>query len=371
MSRRIITYVLIFTLVVPLFTFGLIYAMDERQQLDAVRGDISTTQRELDAGRRQAQELTNQLRELEGRLNAVQAEINALAGDITAMEARIDVAQAELDALQDDIYEQQEQLNARLRAMYINGNISVLEVLLSSGSIVDFMTNMDRVRLIHENDVAIIETLEEQHRIVNEHREYLDGLRAELVRQREEEQRRQAALRQSQRDVDAAREAVTLSNYALTEMLDALNAEANRLTEVIIRQMSSSEFIGGEFIWPVRGRVSSEFGYRVHPILRTRRLHTGIDIAAPTGTPILAANSGTVIMQGWNNSYGNMIIIDHGGGIATLYAHNSVNLVNVGDIVIRGQEIGRVGSTGMSTGPHLHFEVRVNGQFRNPRDFLI
>jgi murein DD-endopeptidase MepM/ murein hydrolase activator NlpD len=368
--KRVLSYVLIFILVIPLFTFGLIYGTDERSMLDTVRGNISTVQDDLAAGRRQAQQLTNQLRELEGRLNAVQAEINALAGDITTMEARIDVAQGELDALQEDIYEQNEQLNARLRAMYINGNISVLEVLFSSGSIVDFMTNMDRVRLIHESDVAVIEALEEQHRLVNTFREYLDGLRAELVRQREEEQRRQAALRQSQREVDDARAEVVLSNEALTEMLDALNEEANRLTQIIISQMSGADFIGGEFIWPVRGRVSSEFGYRVHPVLRTRRMHTGIDIAAPTGTPILAANSGTVIVQGWNNSYGNMIIIDHGGGIATLYAHNSVNSVNVGDIVVQGQEIGRVGSTGMSTGPHLHFEVRVDGQFRNPREFL-
>lgn len=370
MKKRILTYVLILTIVVPCFTFGLIYAVDDRERLDEVRGNISQAEADRRAGRQQVRNLAEQIANLEARINATEAEINALQGNIRQMEGQIDEAQAGLDALQEDIYEQQTQLNARLRAMYMNGNISLLDILLGSSSIVDFMVNMDRIRLIHESDVAVIEALDEQHRILEEHRQHLDSLRAGLVEQREQEARRRAELQQTRDETEATRAQAAQDVEALDAMITALNREANNLIEEILRRQGTGDFVGGDWIRPVQGRVSSEFGYRIHPILRSRRLHTGIDIAAPTGTPIRAANDGVVIMQGWNNSYGNMIMIDHGGGIVTLYAHNSVNLVREGDVVARGQEIGRVGSTGMSTGPHLHFEVRVNGRFRNPRDFV-
>ena len=117
-------------------------------------------------------------------------------------------------------------------------------------------------------------------------------------------------------------------------------------------------------------RVTSEYGYRIHPILGYKKLHTGMDIGAPTGTTVVAANDGTVIMSGWNNSYGYVIMIDHGGGIVTVYAHNSKLLVSKGQKVTRGQSIAKSGSTGMSTGPHVHFEVRENGAYKNPRNYL-
>ena len=372
MKKRVLIYTLILTLFVPLFTFGFIYAADERQQLQNIHDAIRETRQEIERGQRQAAELLREVQELDARMNNARAEIEALRGDITLMEARIDLEQAKLDALQVEIYEQNIQLNARLRAMYINGNVSLLEILLGSSSITDFMVNMDRVRLIHESDVAVIEALDEQHRIINEHREHLDGLRAELVAARDREVSRYATLQQTQNQANAKREEIAQNNQALAAMLDAKNEEANRITREILARQGTSEFVGGDFIRPVTGgRVSSEFGYRIHPILNTRRMHTGIDIAVGTGTPIYASNAGVVIMEGWNNSYGNMIIIDHGGGIVTLYAHNSENLVRQGDVVSRGQTIGRVGSTGSSTGPHLHFEVRVDGQFRNPRDFVV
>ena len=109
---------------------------------------------------------------------------------------------------------------------------------------------------------------------------------------------------------------------------------------------------------------------RNHPILKVPKMHTGIDIGAGSGTDILAANAGTVITAGWNNSYGYMVMIDHGGGIVTLYAHASKLLVSTGNVVARGQTIAKVGSTGMSTGPHLHFEVRLNGVYKNPLDYV-
>ena len=126
----------------------------------------------------------------------------------------------------------------------------------------------------------------------------------------------------------------------------------------------------GRYLWPADGSPSSPFGYRVHPIFGTLRFHSGLDIAAGGGAPIRAADSGTVIHSGWYGGYGNCLIIDHGGGYSTLYAHCSALYVSYGQAVRQGQTVAAVGSTGYSTGPHLHFEVRINGNPVDPRGFL-
>ena len=126
----------------------------------------------------------------------------------------------------------------------------------------------------------------------------------------------------------------------------------------------------GGFIRPVNGRISSPFGYRVHPIFKVSKLHTGLDMAAGAGTPIAASAGGRVVFAGWRGGYGRAVIIDHGGGITTLYAHQSSLAVSQGQSVRQGQVVGRVGSTGYSTGPHLHFEVRLNGSPVDPMRYL-
>jgi murein DD-endopeptidase MepM/ murein hydrolase activator NlpD len=135
---------------------------------------------------------------------------------------------------------------------------------------------------------------------------------------------------------------------------------------------SKAIYAGGVMKWPTPGytRVSSPYGMRIHPIYKVKKMHTGIDIDAPSGAKIVAANSGKVILAGWNGGYGNCVIIDHGGGLATLYAHQSKILVSVGDKVQKGDTVGKVGSTGLSTGPHLHFEVRKNGSTTNPIPYV-
>jgi murein DD-endopeptidase MepM/ murein hydrolase activator NlpD len=132
-----------------------------------------------------------------------------------------------------------------------------------------------------------------------------------------------------------------------------------------------AKYIGGNMKWPTPGytNVVSPYGRRLHPILKKYKMHTGIDIDAPSGASIIAANSGTIIIAGWRSGYGNTVVIDHGGGITTLYAHCSKILVKVGDHVAAGKVIAKVGSTGLSTGAHLHFEIRVNGDTVDPLKF--
>ena len=162
------------------------------------------------------------------------------------------------------------------------------------------------------------------------------------------------------------------------ELQQAIEEYQNQITEIEkeIRVLAianvSERYVGGTMAWPAPGytRITSPFGMRTHPITGVYKLHTGVDIGAPYGSNFIAANDGIVIYAGWNNAYGNMVIIDHGGGITTLYAHGSEILVNVGDTVYIGTPVLKVGSTGYSTGAHAHFEVRVNGEYVQPLDYI-
>lgn len=161
------------------------------------------------------------------------------------------------------------------------------------------------------------------------------------------------------------------------QLIDLLEAESVQLEAELraqaARERASGRSAGaqgtGTFVWPTSGPVTSGYGYRTHPVTGSRRLHAGIDIGAPTGQTIVAADRGTVIHAGWRGGYGNTVIVSHGGGLTTLYAHQSGFAVRDGESVARGEAVGYVGSTGMSTGPHLHFEVRVNGSPRDPLDY--
>jgi len=372
MGKRIISYTLTFALIFSLLSLGLVFGNDEKQQLNNVWNKIDKATNELEKEKKTAQDLLGQIKTLESQMQTTQAEIDALRGKINLTQAKIDAAMANLKELEDLLDEQNESLLARLRAMYMNGGIGVLDVLFGSSSISDFMTNMDRIQLIYESDVEVIESLEEQYRILDTHRQYMADLQAEIIAEKEKEAAKKEALKQNQNQVSAKKSEVEKDIKLLEQFIAEQLKEADRLIEVIIKMQSGGDYIGGKMLWPVPGvrKVTSEFGYRIHPILKTRNMHTGIDIGAPTGTKVIAANAGRVMMAGWNDSYGNLVMIDHGGGIVTLYAHNSALLVKTGDIVMPGDQIAKVGSTGMSTGPHLHFEVRVNGTYVDPRKYV-
>jgi murein DD-endopeptidase MepM/ murein hydrolase activator NlpD len=353
---------------------GVTYAANSSQdKLDDLNSEISNTNSQLKDGKKMESALNNQIKNLESKINSTQAEIDALGGDIEATKAKINEALVELENLEADMDTQNTNLNNRLRNMYKNGSVGFIDVLLGSTGITDLMTNMDRVQRVYDNDKEVLESLQTQHEVIDTQKQYLLGLQANLEKSQADEAARKESLSANKAEVADKKAEVASDNDALEEQLNSLNAEANRIkAEILALQSSGTTYDGGIMAWPTPGvtRVTSEFGYRIHPILKYKKLHTGMDIGAPSGTTVVAANAGTVIKAVYNNSYGNMVMIDHGGGIVTLYAHNSSLLVSKGDIVSRGQAIAKSGSTGMSTGPHVHFEVRVNAEYKNPRDWL-
>lgn len=372
MVKRIISYVLTFALVATVITFGVTYAGNEQDQLSDVNSQLNQTQSQLKEGKKKEKQLTNQIKQLESQISASEKEINNIKGDIGKTEQSITTVQGNLAAVEQDMSTQNESLQKRLRTMYKNGDIGMVQILLGSSDITDFMTNMDMVQKIFDNDVEVLKTMEEQHNKIEAQKQQLETLQSQLLAEKQQQAEKQSSLQASRGQVATLKSQVASSNEELEAQIDSLNAEADRLVNEIRKLQGDQAYAGGEFCWPSAAstRITSPFGYRMHPILHVNKLHTGIDIGAASGTNVLAANKGTVIKAGWNNSYGNVIMIDHGGGIVTLYAHNSKLLVGTGDVVTRGQVISLVGSTGNSTGPHIHFEVRVNGDYQNPMNWF-
>ncbi len=369
--KRIVVFTLTFALLVSLLNFGVSYATKANQEdLSNVNNQISDAQKKLNEGKSVEIKLNKDISSLENQINKTQNDINNLKGNISATQDKISEALAQLVQVEAEMAIQNQQLNSRLRIMYKNGGVGVLDVILGSNSISDFMTNMDMVQRIYESDKDVLKAMETQYALIAAQREYLVNLQSQLEIDKQEEAAKQNDLLADKSQVAVKKSEVSKNNKALQEQINALYAEANRLTKEIQGLQGDADYSGGIMSWPVQGKITSPFGYRTHPILKTKELHTGIDIGAKSGTTVVAANGGTVIKSGWNNSYGNLLMIDHGGSIVTLYAHNSSLLVKVGDVVSKGQAVSKVGSTGMSTGPHLHFEVRVNGQYKNPMDWL-
>ncbi|MCC5912373.1 MAG: peptidoglycan DD-metalloendopeptidase family protein [Clostridiaceae bacterium] len=274
----------------------------------------------------------------------------------------------ELIEAEENIDSKQDLLGLRLNTMYKNGTIGYLEVLLSSSDFTELLTNLDMVKKIVDHDVELLKYLEEQKILIEEKKMQLENQQRQLINLKNNSEQKQEKLVVSRGQQRRLQQELQNDKVELAKQLDQLEREAKALEDQLRKLQSDGEYIGGEMDWPVPGRtrISSPYGNRIHPILRTQRFHSGIDIPAPTGTTIVAAAQGKVISAGNLGGYGRTIILDHGGGITTLYAHNNRLVVSVGDEVSRGQKIAEAGSTGQSTGPHLHFEVRKNGKVEDP-----
>jgi murein DD-endopeptidase MepM/ murein hydrolase activator NlpD len=262
--------------------------------------------------------------------------------------------------------------SARLVAMYQRGNTGYIQLLLSSDNMGDMLERAQVAEYLTAQEKDILTDLIKRKIRVANYRENVQVKTAEVAswRSRVSVMHQQAVVKQ----YDAKGNLIYTKKQrnSLEAELDALERDSASITSMLLLLQTSSSgkrrygkryAIGG---LPCAGRITSGFGYRMHPVLHYRRLHTGVDIGAPTGTPIHAAGGGYIIWAARRGGYGNCVIIDHGGGKATLYGHMSRLYVRGGQEVSKGQLIGTVGSTGMSTGPHLHFEVRINGKPVNP-----
>lgn len=348
---------------------------DAKDQLDQTNKDIDQTKNQIKEGKAQSQSLLAQIQQLESEINTTSGEIEILSQQLADTQGKVDQTQAELTKLENDINRQNESLSKRLRMMYESGDIGMISVLLGSSSMTELMNNYELMQRIYKADADLIVELEKKHEDALVRKTELMDLKTSLETQKRDLDEKKLAMSRNARSVASLRAQIDKNTAVLEQMVDDLKKEADNLKAEILKLQSSGKYAGGKMCWPAAGsaRVTSPFGYRVHPIFGSYKFHTGIDIGADHNTNILAANSGKVITTVINrgtSGYGTYVIIDHGGGITTLYAHCESILVTKGQQVSRGQVIAKVGTTGASTGYHLHFEVRIDGQYQNPLDYV-
>ncbi len=310
--------------------------------------------------------LKEELKHLEYRIEELRLEQDKLAVEIAAVEKEIEQAEADLAAAEAQLKNQEDLLKLRLRAIQQHGVVSYLEVLFESSSFPDFLTRLHSLSTIANNDLGLIEQIKRERDIIQAWKEELELKKAKLENMRRQVVENERALENAAGERVVILESLEVEIAANLKAINDLEKEAQQLDSLIRKLIAeaASKFSGlqGALQWPIEPPtwISSNYGWRRDPFSGAQAWHGGVDIAPHNGAAnyILAAAEGQVIFAGWNGGYGNCLMLDHGNGTVTLYAHMSSLLVGVGEVVARGQRIARAGTTGYSTGVHLHFEVR-------------
>ena len=368
-KKKLICFLLALAMAFSYVTFAFASADEKQSELDDINNEIDERKGRITANENMISELSRQIIELDNRINDTQLRIEELTEQINDTKAKIVEKLAQLEKKQEEIDVQNTNLNSRLRAMYKKGNSGMLSVLLNSTSITDLLTNIEMSKKIYASDNDLLHKMRTEYDVIYQAKLELSNLKESLEGQEAEMEASMASLEADQQAVAEKRAAAQADNREIKAQMDALQAQADALVEQIRRLQGNDDYTGGGMCWPspVSTYITSPFGTRY--IFGGYSFHSGIDISAWGGSSILAANSGRVMWVGWDpNGYGNYVMIDHGGGIVTLYAHSSRILVDIGDYVARGQAIALVGTTGLSTGNHIHFEIRVNGSYQDPLD---
>ncbi|MBF8983373.1 peptidoglycan DD-metalloendopeptidase family protein [Lutibacter sp. B2] len=344
----------------------------EKDKLNNVKNTIKDFKDKLSNNKEKEKNVTAQMNTLDAKIDNNQNEIENLNSKISQTKKNIEVAKKELEDATQQVTEQDDIMLKRLRAMYKNGEVGYMQVLLESDSVIDLLSNLDMVKKIFNQDMELLEIMKQRREEIDEKKKKLEAYERNLSIMISNMETKQKQLKIDIGEMIKTKELIKQDSKKFEKQIDELNAYANKLSEEIRRKQSTGKYVGGQLNWPAPGytRITSPFGYRIHPILKRKKMHTGIDVGVPYGKTIVAAGDGKVIMANWYGGYGKAVMVDHGGGIVTLYAHNSTLLVKVGQNVKRGQAITKSGSTGNSTGPHLHFEVRKNGQYTDPLPWL-
>lgn len=348
-------------------------------------GSIADLQQKQKKIEQQIKEIRDKANNLKGEQKSIQQEIDVLDGELRALSLEIEgyelqkqeinmkIAESEqkISELTDEINKNNETLEKRLRVMYKNGTAGYMEVLLNSENLIDALTRMDMIQMIVQSDVELLENINDQKLQVEDLKVEQETERLELTAVINNLNSKQNDIMIASRSKEVYMSSLKNNLAEIQRQEAAMEAQSEQIEKDILAAQRAVEYAGGELAWPVPGqyRITSPFGGRADPITGVWSNHGGTDIAAPNGTPIVSANDGVVIYAGWHYSYGNYIIVDHGGGISTLYGHCSKLLAAAGQAVTREEKIALVGSTGYSTGNHLHYEVRINGVRKDPMTY--
>ncbi len=393
--------ILCFCLILTVFcSFGAqVYAnsiSDLKKQQQEIKNNTAEAKKKLDEMGQQKSELQQQMDELDGQLTQVTSELETVQNELQKTQTLLENTEKELEKAEDDREEQYELLRERLRFMYVNGRIGYVNVLFKTDSFPDFFNRLEYINRIYKYDQSLLNQLKETEQVIADKYNEVDEKKKELGVLMNSQKSKQRALEEALGQKEQMVQSLNADEQKYLQQIKELDASGSKIENLIKEKQaeaaraaaaaaaaarqkanasaapSKGTYTGGKLNWPVPGRsgISSGYGSRPSPISGRKEFHSGIDIPATTGTNIVSAEKGTVIFAGNMNGYGNTVIVDHGNGLSTLYAHNSKLTVSKGQSVDRASVIAKAGSTGYSTGPHLHFEVRVNGSHTNPMSYV-
>lgn len=344
------------------------------EQLNKVRNQLNQQKQQEQQKKGVVRDYTKQISTINSSIDKKNRQIRELQNSLAIAMKNLEETKKELSETQERLDENTDLLMKRLKGIYQSGTVSYLEVLLASGSFWDFTNRLELLQRMVENDSAIVDRISREKAQIEAHKAALENKAVQIASIKEEEESVKRQLAQAQNEKAALLNEARKDLKKTEAEIDKLEAQENAILRQIALENAKKggSYTGGQFAWPVPGytRISSPFGNRIHPILKVTRFHAGIDIPAPHGVPVIAPAAGTVIYSGSMTGYGNVVMVDHGGGIVSLYGHLSTYMVSTGQVVTKGTTIAKVGSTGMSTGPHLHFEVRKDGTAVSPHSYL-
>ncbi len=374
MKKRI-AYLLIFLLIMGSATYASIDSKikDNQNKLKEIQKSLKDVDQARKENKTKQSQLEKDINALQEEIRIIEDKLSELSSDIEMTEKAIDIKSDELIEAEKDVAYQNDRMQKRLRTMYKARNYAYFEIVLGAHDFSDMMTRLDKIQLLLGYDNDTLKELIEVRLFVEKTKENLEQKKTELELLKNEQVIVKLHQESKVNEIKDKKAELNKDLIALENQLDELNEDAKFVTKVIKKLKIQKNYVGGKMMWPLPlryTRISSPFGYRIHPVLKKKKMHTGIDIPAPRNTSVYAAGHGTVIYADWLGSYGKAVMIDHGGGIVTLYGHNNKLVVKVGKKVKKGDVISKVGTTGRSTGNHVHFEVRKNGKYVNPLGYV-
>ncbi|MCL1848924.1 MAG: peptidoglycan DD-metalloendopeptidase family protein [Clostridiales bacterium] len=354
-------------------------SQEDRDAIDRATRQMEDIAKQSDELAKEQQRIASQqktvlgeMKVLSNQIGELEKEIQNLDGQISEKEAQIEILIGDIEVKTEEVHQRNQYFDKRLNQIYRDGDMSVLDVLFESASLTDFLTRYDLMQRIIENDADLLKGLREAKADLEAQKAALEEIRTGLEEEKAVRQDKSGELnrqwsaqnrmsRELEADLALAREA--------EDELNALSKQIEKFVADIQAKYREAYMGSGTMAWPVPGwtRISSDYGYRIHPIYKVNRFHSGIDIPANAGTKVVAAEAGRVIMATTYGGFGKTVILDHGGGVASQYSHLSSISVSQGDKVYKGDKVGGVGTTGLSTGNHLHFQIMVNGATVDPQ----
>ena len=348
---------------------------DLQTQREQLQNELNSANIDLNDVQAELSENLQQIEKLDEKIAITEKALQEQESKITELKSSIEEVEEELEIVTEKRDKQKEVFEKRLVALYEAGETQYLDLILKSRSLSDFLSSYYVISELAEADRTILDELKDKKKTIDLSKQKLENERKELAIIVENQTRESRTLQNTKKIRENFVAKLSTQEQELQSKIDKINSEYDAINKQILELAQSgiqTTYIGGQLAWPVPGytRITSPYGTRLHPILGRYKLHTGVDISAPLGANFIAVNDGIVVKAEYNGNYGNMVMINHGGGISTLYAHGSEILVKAGEQVTRGQPVLKIGSTGLSTGPHAHFEVRINGSTVDPLPYI-